>query len=456
MKYFYLVSTIAFLGIHFSTCLCQGLGGSNGMPPKYLSIKGHRECLSSHFLNPQDTFKSVCIPKIQPQACLEESWSKLKELAGNGKIGMCNSEEKKDKTSNLGSESDDSCEGRCGESLDPNASCQCNDACTRYGDCCDDYETLCLGSCVGRCEDGYDETMPCQCNDKCEQYNNCCADKEEVCGHDGTVTDDDLRAISEELIKLDDNNAGSMIQTNPQGKTNSGSHEDHAPEPLFTSIDDQAWSLPTIEALLTLLDNYDSDVKHKEDHTSEEQLEEDAFLSLVMETRVMKKAYEFCFDKGLFSGTVDDFKNYLKTIWFGLYDRGGSGAGSSGFEHVFIGEIKSGEVSGFHDWVNFYQQEKTNAINYLGYIDKATFNESGSGISDVFTWNGDLKSYGSMFIGTSPELVMALDTICFLARPDNKPSTCSMSLNSQPVYITTWTLDYNGETYIGSAYPDWA
>ena len=128
---------------------------------------------------------------------------------------------------------------------------------------------------------------------------------------------------------------------------------------LFTSIDDQAWSLPTIEALLTLVDNYDSDVKHKEDHTSEEQLEEDAFLSLVMETRVMKKAYEFCFDKGnafdiklrnfeffrykisiscvytssinisgLFAGTVEDFKNYLKTIWFGLYDRGGSGAGS--------------------------------------------------------------------------------------------------------------------------------
>ena len=65
------------------------------MPPKYLSIEGHRECLSSHISNPQDTFKSVCIPKIQPQACLEESWSKLKELAVNGKIKMCNSEETK-------------------------------------------------------------------------------------------------------------------------------------------------------------------------------------------------------------------------------------------------------------------------------------------------------------------------------------------------------------------------
>ena len=65
------------------------------MPPKYLSIEGHRECLSSHISNPQDTFKSVCIPKIQPQACLGESWSKLKELAGNGKIKLCNSEETK-------------------------------------------------------------------------------------------------------------------------------------------------------------------------------------------------------------------------------------------------------------------------------------------------------------------------------------------------------------------------
>ena len=34
----------------------------------------------------------------------------------------------------------------------------------------------------------------------------------------------------------------------------------------------------------------------------------------------------------------------------------------------------------------------------------------------MFTWNGDIKSYGSMFVGTSPELVMALDTICFMAR----------------------------------------
>jgi poly(U)-specific endoribonuclease len=70
----------------------------------------------------------------------------------------------------------------------------------------------------------------------------------------------------------------------------------------------------------------------------------------------------------------------------------------------------------------------------------------------VFTWNGDIKKFGSMFVGTSPELVMALDTICFLARTDG---VCPMSLNNVPIYITTYTMHQGGETFIGTAYPDW-
>ena len=63
-----------------------------------------------------------------------------------------------------------------------------------------------------------------------------------------------------------------------------------------------------------------------------------------------------------------------------------------------------------------------------------------------------MKCYGSMFVGTSPELEMALDTICFFARVDG---VCPMSLNNAPVYITSYTLKQGGKTYIGTAYPDW-
>ena len=63
-----------------------------------------------------------------------------------------------------------------------------------------------------------------------------------------------------------------------------------------------------------------------------------------------------------------------------------------------------------------------------------------------------MKCYGSMYVGTSPELEMALYTICFLTRPS---VSCPISLNDVPVYITTYPLEQGGVTYIGTAYPDW-
>lgn len=41
---------------------------------------------------------------------------------------------------------------------------------------------------------------------------------------------------------------------------------------------------------------------------------------------------------------------------------------SSGFEHVFVGETKSGkEIVGFHNWIQFYLQEKSGNLDYKGY-----------------------------------------------------------------------------------------
>ncbi|XP_072033453.1 carbonic anhydrase 1-like [Amphiura filiformis] len=37
-----------------------------------------------------------------------------------------------------------SCEDRCGEEMDMNSPCQCNAVCRSYGDCCEDYQDLCL------------------------------------------------------------------------------------------------------------------------------------------------------------------------------------------------------------------------------------------------------------------------------------------------------------------------
>lgn len=65
------------------------------------------------------------------------------------------------------------------------------------------------------------------------------------------------------------------------------------------------------------------------------------------------------------------FKGKLYDLWFKLYrrTRGSRALDSSGFEHVFVGETRGKkEVIGFHNWIQFYLQEKAGNVDYQGYI----------------------------------------------------------------------------------------
>lgn len=68
-----------------------------------------------------------------------------------------------------------------------------------------------------------------------------------------------------------------------------------------------------------------------------------------------------------------------------------------------------------------------------------------------FTYRGIDKPVGSMFIGTSPELEMALYTTCFLLRADR---ICPLTMNGNRFSIKTYTYKYRGKNMIGSAFPD--
>ena len=132
----------------------------------------------------------------------------------------------------LGSnKADDSCVGRCGiAGTDPTKPCQCNPSCVTYNDCCADFLTEC-NTCAGRCTAGYDTKWPCQCNDLCVPNNNCCPDQADLCGGStGTVTDAELKALSQQM-HIDDVNAVQGIVLNMQSTTTSGNTADKAPLP---------------------------------------------------------------------------------------------------------------------------------------------------------------------------------------------------------------------------------
>ena len=198
--------------------------------------------------------------------------------------------------------------------------------------------------------------------------------------------------------------------------------EDSAQDPLFTRVDAQVWNRPTYAAFMALLDNYISSTGAAESISDSERSEVQDFLSAVMQTAPMQFCHMYCHQQkpDKVPESPQEFQRLLHSIWFDLYKRERGGRlDSSGFEHVFVGEVKNGDVSGFHNWIQFYLEEQKGALDYRGYIkpksDGGTEHDDNDHLLTLqFAWNGVEKFVGTSFIGVSPEFEMALYTMCFL------------------------------------------
>lgn len=85
----------------------------------------------------------------------------------------------------------------------------------------------------------------------------------------------------------------------------------------------------------------------------------------------MKIAHRYLISQKKSPSEIGAFKRQLYDLWFKLYRRSRESRvlDSSGFEHVFVGETRDKkEVIGFHNWIQFYLQEKAGNVDYQGYI----------------------------------------------------------------------------------------
>ena len=78
------------------------------------------------------------------------------------------------------------------------------------------------------------------------------------------------------------------------------------------------------------------------------------------------------YKKGLARNKTKEFKKDLMKYWFSPYSRSSESdvKDSSGFEHVFVGEIKQkNKVTGFHNWLFAYRQEQQNLLEVSKFLD---------------------------------------------------------------------------------------
>ncbi|XP_061178285.1 uridylate-specific endoribonuclease-like [Saccostrea echinata] len=345
----------------------------------------------------------------------------------------------------------DTCSGRCGAGHDPSKTCQCNTHCVTYGDCCADYHTLCTQqTCTGRCNAALDNSKPCQCNSACVNFGDCCPDYQTLCVDGGTpdITCD-ISCLANQLWDNDVNRVQVWeYEVNHQGQTTTSSTSDEAAQKLFTYLQEETvFQKPTYRTFIALLDNYTPSTSQTESQGSAEWVEIDAFLDAILATDIMNHLYNFLVEHGHVTDAAS-YREVLKELWFNLYARSSSGPiNSSGFEHVMVGETSS-KVSGFHNWIQFYLEEKNSAINYQGWVSRK---QPLNIVAARFTWNGLSKAKGSFFVGVSPEFDIAIYTACALTRPN---AICSFAMAGNSLQIQTYDVAHKTGLQVATAYPN--
>ncbi|XP_035677300.1 poly(U)-specific endoribonuclease-B-like [Branchiostoma floridae] len=216
---------------------------------------------------------------------------------------------------------------------------------------------------------------------------------------------------------------------------------------LFTFVDTRKLgNIPTYSAFSELLNNYKSEASETEVVTSRQRIKSRKFLDRCLETDVMKEAYSYLFRKRLLPpGDMIDFRTKLYELWFDLHPRpSGDSTLRSAFEHVFVGETQRGQVIGFHNWVRLYEEERQGNVSYKRCRPHACDDHI---ITIDFSWKGRKKSFGSFFLGTSPEFELAIYTVCFLAA--GKEDETMVILGSELATIVT----HHANGQIGASYP---
>lgn len=257
-----------------------------------------------------------------------------------------------------------------------------------------------------------------------------------------------LNNFLEQLWDLDENRLKPDVhyELDLQGRTRySYDGPDRAEDPLFARVDRSVFQRPTYKAFIALLDNYESSTGVGETVTEQEMQENWRFVNLVFETKVMKLAHKFLKYKGKAPPDEDKFKQEFYNMWFQLYRRSRNTRGydSSGFEHVFVGETRGDkEVIGFHNWIQFYLQEKAGNVDYKGFMSS---DKNPHLLTIQFAWKGEVKPKGSCLIGVSPEFEIAMYTVCYLMGYE----AYKVTLGDDPVIIKCHKVAGK----IGTCYP---
>ncbi|KRY47624.1 Poly(U)-specific endoribonuclease -like protein [Trichinella britovi] len=256
------------------------------------------------------------------------------------------------------------------------------------------------------------------------------------------VSDEELINIINDLQSVDVNRAALKDVTfNYQFHVSVGKPP---PERFITFISQSYKKKPTVAAFLDLMNTFNPEIGSEEKPSAEQRKKVRTFINRVMQTNVMN--HTFVFLKHI-AKTMKSFKKWMYNLWFDSYSRKNGPPDSSAFEHVFMGELENQEVHGLHNWIRLAYLESIGALKYSGFV----IQRKDSTASIRFKWNGKTKHTGTVLLGSSPELDMAIYTICYIVRPKNQD--CKFFYKGCEVKVKAYEIYRHGRRHLSSTFP---
>uniref|UniRef100_A0A1I7XWE5 Endoribonuclease n=1 Tax=Steinernema glaseri TaxID=37863 RepID=A0A1I7XWE5_9BILA len=267
--------------------------------------------------------------------------------------------------------------------------------------------------------------------------------------HAGTLVNSELQALVDKMWSLD------VDRPSPKDVIlNWGSHivsgtSDKSPNCLFYYVNESIFKKPVYQALMS---TYQQNLFTPEVCSTEPQMSgprKELFqgvLRTLVNTPVFHAAFEYLQAEGITQKPFEKFLSELFTFWFGSYSRCRGTKGSSGWEHVFVGEWNHHKVSGHHSWVHYYLLEKEGLINYHGYHHHSGHLEG----AVQYSWKGHVKKVGGFLIQSSPSFDFSLYTVCALAHPGK--SACRFSIDGYELSVVTFKQPCDGQSCLSTAY----
>ncbi|KRY11228.1 Poly(U)-specific endoribonuclease -like protein [Trichinella patagoniensis] len=254
-----------------------------------------------------------------------------------------------------------------------------------------------------------------------------------------------FKSTSAEVSKVSDEELINIINDLQSVDVNRAALKDVT---FITFISQSYKKKPTVAAFLDLMNTFNPEIGSEEKPSAEQRKKVRTFINRVMQTNVMNHTFVFLKHIGLPEAkTMKSFKKWMHNLWFDSYSRKNGPPDSSAFEHVFMGELENQEVHGLHNWIRLAYLESIGALKYSGFV----IQRKDSTASIRFKWNGKTKHTGTVLLGSSPELDMAIYTICYIVRPKNQD--CKFFYKGCEVKVKAYEIYRHGRRHLSSTFP---